>query len=666
MNLPRGYSLLVEPDQWAACEHDGTRPLAGGGVELDWKDDESTGSACFDRPSGLAFDRLCRAYRSRPAEHRVEAIAEDSRRSDGCPGPFGRPLGLAFDDASRLYVADAAERAVWVIDTANRRLLRRTTVCGDPIDVATHCSGVVVLAIGSRYLYTIEGRRDPAPYALLERPCYPGGLEPLRIAPGPIILWRNQNGECVVAKPDGVVLQEMVSVTDIDVSADGAVVVAARKPGRSFARYSVSGVRWTEMEPVGAPDYDGGAVVFDGRGRIGYTTEKGYRWTIGSVADHVPEGRVISGRMESNAYRTRWGRAFFDACLPPATKAQVRFWTTDDDTIATPQFDSDAKYHLLYRRPTGSELPWAADADRWETYEAPVDAPRGRYLWVELMLTGTARITPRVAAIRVERPGHALLESLPQAFSRDENNAGLLHRFLAPPEAILYELGRKSDERAAYVDPATVPRDAMAWLASFAGLVLDTRWPESAHRKLIAEVYTLFRHRGTSRGLSRMLEIYLGFEPQIIEQWQIRGLGGSLGSANVGVSAAAIGARRQSGTLGRFTLDGGKIDPTAYSAAAHRFTVLIRGHLSSEQRQVVCDIIDVNRPAHTMFGVQELGNGMRAGTLRVGLTSYVGPAADWVQFRLGDSRVGANGLVGKAALGSRLGADSVAGRVRVG
>ena len=125
-------------------------------------------------------------------------------------------------------------------------------------------------------------------------------------------------------------------------------------------------------------------------------------------------------------------------------------------------------------------------------------------------LTGTERVTPRVRAMRVERPGHALLRALPRAWSRDDGDADFLQRFLAPAEGMLHELDERAAQRAVLVDPQATPQEALPWLASFAGLVLDRRWPGSARRGLIAEAYPLYRRRGTKAALTRILEIYLG------------------------------------------------------------------------------------------------------------------------------------------------------------
>src|SRR5699024_36252 len=122
--------------------------------------------------------------------------------------------------------------------------------------------------------------------------------------------------------------------------------------------------------------------------------------------------------------------------------------------------------------------PWADSQRQYETYETPVAAHPGRYLWIEIALQGTARVTPRVRALRIERPGHQLLRALPRSWSRVDDEAAFLQRFLAPGEGLLHELDLRATLRAVLVDPRVCPAEALAWLAGFAGLVLDQRWSE--------------------------------------------------------------------------------------------------------------------------------------------------------------------------------------------
>jgi phage tail-like protein len=664
MVTDRKLSLVVEPNQWADCARRDTVLLPGGGVELGWTNPPNTASCSAGRravasPGGLAFDHQCRVYRSR--EHAIDVLGSGAAERHTVPG-FPAPHGLAVDASNRLYVADEVECAVRVLDLASGRVLHRVTTCGVPVDVAAHCGGAVVLVPGAATVFFVEGRRGPALGPPLVRPCYPHELEPIRVAMGPIILWRNSAGECVVARPDGTVLIETTPASDLDVLPDGTIIVAGA-PGEPFRRWEPT--TQLELEPVGAPDFDGGAICVDPRGHVAYTTATGIRWTTGSVANHLTEGTVTIGPMDSQTDLTRWGRAFFSACLPKGTSLSVRA-VTADDASTSPIFDG-APDSGVYRRPD-QDLA-IGFADEFPTYEAPVLAPRGRYLWLEVTLTGTERVTPRLQAVRIERPGHALLDSLPRVFSRDENAAAFLFRMLAPAEGLLHDLDQKADQRAdLLLDPATVGADLLPWLASFLGLALDPRWPDSARRTLVAEAFELFRYRGTVWALRRMADIYLDRQTQIIEHWQLRGLGGTvLGTTPEGDKTPNIGASvRETGTLGRFTLGGTALQSTSFDTSAHRFTLLIPGNLTDEQCAVLTGLLQTQAPAHTVGSVQELGAGMRVGTVRVGITSFVGPTADWIPLRLGEVRLGADGIVGTPAVGSRLGQDSYMGQVLVG
>lgn len=729
MTTARGMSLLVQPDQWARCAHSGTTLLPGGGVELTWDDPagEAPGKTCgpecssqrtcrhqpgggaagsWPAAAGLAFDRWCRAYRSRPADGRVDVTGDQEPESPPAPASqtagsrphsdgLRWPAGLAVDRRDRLYVAETGAGAVHVTDLWAERVLRKVPIRGGrPLDVAADCGRAVVLT-DEPGLVLVNGRRGPQPGPELVRPCYPVGLVARRVAPGPLVLWRAQDGSGAVARPDGTVLVELADPTDLDVGPDGLLVVGVR-PGRPLRRFQLDGDAATELEPVEALGYDGGAVAIAPNGRIAFTTAAGYGWTSGSAAQFVTDGRVLTYRLDSGSYLTRWGRLFLDACLPPGTRLSVRFVTTDDDTVLDPAPPSPparssrllpdpqatpplAPVHLLaaaaemplYRRPTGSERPWLPyqDGDDLETYECPVAAPPGRYLWVELLLHGTGRSSPRVQALRVERPGHTLLGTLPRSWSRVEEDASFLFRLLAPAEGALHDVDERSAARAVLVNPRGTPSAALDWLASFAGLVLDQRWPQEAQRTLIAEAYTLFRRRGTKQALIRTLAIYLGYDPTLIERWQLRGLAGAVLGTRPGSAAPPFigGSAAQTGSLGRFAIGGSKPAETTYATAAHRFTLVVRGNLTCEQLDVVRRILDLHRPAHTLVDICQLGDGMRIGDgLRLDLTAYVGPGAGWRPAVTGQVRVGADGIVGRPVPGSRLGETAPVGQVMVG
>jgi phage tail-like protein len=699
----RGLSLLVQPDQWARCAHDGTALLPDGGVELSWLDPVLTANGCVELPahSGLAFDRWCRAYRSRPETGRVEVVqgCETGQGYQAGRGSLRFPAGLAVDRRQRLYLAETGTGLVHVVDLWRQRLLRRIAVRrGRPLDVAPDCGRAIVLT-SEPALLLIDGRRGPVPGPELVRPCYPGGLVARRVAPGPLVLWRAADGRGVLARPDGGVLIELDSPSDLDLSAAGELVIGGA-PGVALRRFQLAGDTLTELEPVEALGYDGGSVCYAPDGRIAFTSKAGHGWTSGSAAVHLTEGSVTSYRLDSGSYRTRWGRLFLDACLPAGTDVRARFVSTDDDGVpdpmpasapargarqvpdpaATPPLaprhlvlaaaDADIDGNPLYRRPSGSEQPWLSAHSDFATYETPVLAAPGRYLWLQLILRGTERVSPRVRAVRIERPGHPLLTALPRGWSRADADADFLQRLLAPAEGMLHEWDEWADRRAVLVDPQAASTSALDWLASFAGLVLDQRWPEPARRTLIAEAYQLYRWRGTKAALLRMLELYLGYPPQLVEAWQLRGLAGAVLGTEPGAIQPPLvgGTTAQTGSLGRFMVGGARPGQTGYSASAHRFSLLLRGELDCEQRAVVRSILDGHKPAHALVEICELGAGMRIGErLRLDLTAYVGPGTGWGPVVVGQVLVGGDGVVGLPSVGSRLGEGSAAvGQVRVG
>ena len=155
-------------------------------------------------------------------------------------------------------------------------------------------------------------------------------------------------------------------------------------------------------------------------------------------------------------------------------------------------------------------------------------------------------------SLRVETPGHQLLNALPRTFSTVDEQADFLHGFLTPAEGMLHDLDAAAAGRSVLVDPRTAPGEMLAWVASLAGLVLDQRWPEQARRELVAEAYQLYARRGTAAALERILELYLRRRARIVEQWRLRGLGGAvLGLEPDGLQAPTVGGNtRATGMLG--------------------------------------------------------------------------------------------------------------------
>jgi len=112
-------------------------------------------------------------------------------------------------------------------------------------------------------------------------------------------------------------------------------------------------------------------------------------------------------------------------------------------------------------------------------------------------------------------PPSSLLDYLPQPYQGDP----FLGRFLRIPESIFAQLEGILDALPHYFDPRTAPEEFLPWLAGWVGEELDENWPLPRQRAFIASAASLYRWRGTRRGLREHLCLYTGRAPLIVENF---------------------------------------------------------------------------------------------------------------------------------------------------
>jgi phage tail-like protein len=733
----RPFAVIRTEDQWVRAAHDGTViDLETGGVELDWTETPGPAGTDPAPPGGLAFDSACRLYRSRPDVGRIERRRWPAGAATGpaedlvvaptpgalgdfaaheSPPPLRDPRALAVDVDDRLFIAEAGARRVLVLDLWSGRLLERVPLAAAPLDLAAGSRWVWVLLEGDAGVVRMHARGSLLDRALPSLPTpVPTGAAVRRLARGDgDTLWLlvgdaadrawavellDAGGEL---RPTGVVL-DADRASDLELDGDGALVVA-RAAEETFLRYGHTETGWVRGGSLAARGYDGAGIVRTPDGRIAYWSRTGLRTATAARRRFREAGSVTTFRLDSGALQTAWGRLFVDACVPHGTRLLVHCTTADDDdglapiprtrpanaaeiTIVRPDLSppmppaalapgTKAPARPLYRRATGRELPWVRPAagDRFETYEAPVIAQPGRYLWVTLDLIGATHASPRVRALRAEHPGHEHLRRLPRAFSREPAPAEFLRRYLALPDTTLDDLEGRSEQRAVLVHPAGTPVEALPWLAGFTGLVLDDRWPEAVRRALIAEAVRLFRVRGTVAGLERFLRLVLGDRRDVIivERWRVRGLGGALlgGEDTSAFSGSVVGGGLRvggaTGAPGEAPLATTTAD--AFATNAHRFTVVIPAELSADELDMVRHVLDLHRPAHTVVDVCTVGAGMRVGRgLHVGLLSMIGRTGGFRELQVGETTLGRDAVLGRPGPGTGVGTGRLGQETRVG
>ena len=689
----RGFALVRTREQWLAASADLREKVQldeNDRVTLEWTEPNRSDlpEVAVD-PGGLAFDGECRLYRSIPEEGRVLRMrwlpADGVTNYELNPvdlfppqvvsvGDFVAaapstalidPRALAVDDNDRLFVAESGTRRLLVYDLWSNLQLRAIGFDRAPVDLSAHGARVLVLLEDATLLeLTARGQGRG-----LELPAEVGQVARIAVsAAGTIALLVDTATAPRVllmryldrptAQPALAIAYEFARPFASDLEFDGEEVLhIARRPGESILR--ISAPTATDMTPLRAPGYDGSGLVRTPEGRVAWWAAGGLSHGLRDRVLYAKTGRITTARLDALEYQAVWGRVFVDACLPRGTNLRIGFLTSDLED-EEPVGLQDAPYEL-YERDTGSELPWAnLNSDpRVCTYETPVHAPAGRFLWITLELTSDTRASPLIASMRAEHAAHPHLRRLPRTLSRQPRAADFLHRYLSNLDGVLSDLDARSALRHILIDPRTTPAELLPWLAGFVGLLLDERWSTCAKRQAIAEAAWLFRYRGTVPGLQRFLEICLGGPVILIEHFKLRGQGGAL----LGDTGPAF----TSSVLGVGFRVGGQYDDTAtptpmsgtledaFRRHAHRFTVIIPGQHGADALDIATRILEVHRPAHTVFDICTTDAGMRVGRgLHIGLSAIIGRSGGFRTLQVQGSLLGRDAVIGRPVPGVRV------------
>ncbi len=683
-----------------------------------------------DTRAGVDYARLAQPLRLLDAGSEAPSGGDGFAPSNAVArAALDDPAGVVVSADDRLVISERGRRRLVVLDLWSRRIVRITRLdtpnhpAREPWGVAAGGRNVWVVTRNPAGLLRFSGRGEPVPEPLpvpsqlpdaaaVAETGVPAPWAPSRVTvtgDTVVLLYQTPSGEGLLVA-EGRPALAVGPASDVATDAEGLVVVAPAAGRRALQRFAVLAGRFVPAEPLDAEGYDGGGIALTHEGRIAYTTGAGLRLAVRGRLRYAGDGRAVSFRLDSGEYGTRWGRLFLDANVPPGTTLRCAVFTSDDEDAAAiaavpadpqgcdpyrpeltpplppPRLDVDIPLIAgAVQERSSSPVPWwrpTAD-DCMTTYEGYASAGAGRYAWIAVRLSGNTRATPLVGAVRIEAEAHTLMRRLPTVFSAEPAQESFLHRYLAMFDGTLHDLDQRSLLRELLLDPASAPEEALDWLASFVGLVLDERWPLAARRQLLAEAATLYRRRGTVGALSRYLELYLGLAPVIVEHHRLRGLAAGSGvdeagwaqsvvgfgyrvGGAIGTGGPASGAR--AGAMPTGVMSAGAVDGDAnpFYRQAHRFSVIVPRLLDEVDDAVVRLVLDRERPAHTAYELCTVDAGMRVGrSMHLGLTSVVGRTGGFNPALIGSVQLGAAAILGGGLPGA-VAEAARAGQARVG
>lgn len=209
--------------------------------------------------------------------------------------------------------------------------------------------------------------------------------------------------------------------------------------------------------------------------------------------------------------------------------------------------------------------------------------------------------------LHVARRGY--MELLPAIYRRsDAVGRNIVRDICFVFEHLFGSIEETLDIGFTFYDPLECPPHFLSWLASWTAMVLDHDWPIEKKRALLKRSVDLYRIRGTARGLSLFLKLFIGAEPLIEEnRWPFRGF-------RVGVDA-------------RVGIDTVVLPPVDL---AHCFTITVPMRFADVTPEMVVrvhEIIRMEKPAHVQYYLRfaaEEGDAQLREFFAIGLRSGIG------------------------------------------
>lgn len=309
------------------------------------------------------------------------------------------------------------------------------------------------------------------------------------------------------------------------------------------------------------------------------------------------KGAFVTAPLDSGVTGFAWHRVALEIDLPEGTLLAVQ-------TLASDTGLEDARLAL---EPDGS---WSRRIVLTSARhpEVLVQSGPGRYLWLRIELIGDGTVSPLVRAIDISGPRQSSLRLLPEPFHEDPVSRDFVDRLLSYFDTTFAEIEQQITRFPSTLAAHAAPEgEFLTWLASWFDLRFPAVWPDATRRAFLARVDEISRKRGTIPGLKLILQLHLGVSaplPTIIESYRLR----NYAARRADAGAALVGGRLRLGGL-EVATGGERRDH------AHRFLLVLPEALlpTAESREILADLVDAIRPAHTAWSLITVPQGVRIG-----------------------------------------------------
>lgn len=400
---------------------------------------------------------------------------------------------------------------------------------------------------------------------------------------------------------------------------------------------------------------------------------------------YARSGSVRAVIMEADQEGSLWRRLYIEAHLPTECGIRLDIAAGDDRNAVMALPQGELHPHRVGAisgdgpqaawMDMDSEIGWRGSAselarkrDHCGLFNILIQcngpAPRritGRYLRVDIHLTGTGNAAPHLFAIRAWGAATPWRERYLPDYLSDMSGplaegSDFLDRYLSLFEGVFTPIEDQVAASYRLTSPGSAPEDALNWVAGWIGAELDPALDITAKRRLLAGSVSLWRRRGTLAGLERVLDIVTDGGIQrgdlvVLEHFHLRRTFATIlgmdmsnatnplvpyaqasGNSHLGATFF-LGAEESRAFFALFKpslLDDpltGEAERVAaltelealFADHAFRATVLVHAGMSQTERDLVSRVVERETPAHVATQILDAPN-----SLVLALSSLVG------------------------------------------
>ena len=358
-------------------------------------------------------------------------------------------------------------------------------------------------------------------------------------------------------------------------------------------------------------------------------------------AQYVTQGQLLTLAIDSGIPRCRWLRVRWQGSVPAGTTISISV-STSDSREPEAQGVADGIWATF-----AAGRPHPGDWQRVDNQrDFLIRQPEGRFLFLRIRMTGDGQQTPRIRRMRLDFPRQTSLDQMPLVFRDSAEAEDFSERFLALFDSFLDDVDEQIARMPALLDVDGVPDSVLPWLGSFLDIAMDPAWDATRRRRLLQAAPKLYRMRGTVDGMRAAIRLVFDVDPVIREAASERAWG-ALGAVGLAGGVRLFGPSQWRFRLGRSRLGRaplrsiGEVDLDPFSSVAYRFDVLLPLRLSATLRQRVQQLIEAQKPAHTVARLLESrGQFLLGGEVSVGVDTILAPFEPSVLGSGGNVRLG--------------------------